>query len=145
MATVPQQGVASQQATLVSLLRAMFPHASFPDGPYERSAAAILQSTESDVRAQGRLIQGLTDLEARSGGPFTGLAPDAALEVLRGMSASPFFEAVRAKAILTLYNDPEVWRLLGWEGSSYEHGGYLERGYGDLDWLPEPSLGEVQS
>ena len=26
----------------------------------------------------------------------------------------------------------------------YAQGGYLERGFGDLDWLPEPSLGEVK-
>jgi len=144
MATVPTTGVATEQRTLTSMLRAMFPHPRFPDGPYERSAAAILETTETDVRAKGRLVQGLVDLDARAGRPFTELDEQAALEVLRGMDGSPFFEAVRAKAILTLYNDSEVWQLLGYEGASYEQGGYLKRGFGDLDWLPEPSLGEVQ-
>ena len=52
-------------------------------------------------------------------------------------------EAVRAKTILTLYNDPEVWELLGWEGASYSKGGYVSRGFADLDWLPDPRIEEA--
>lgn len=127
--------------TLTDVLRAMFPHRSFPDGPYERCAAAILETTHDDPRADGRLRQGLVDLERRG---FAGQDEAGRLDTLRGMAGTPFFEAVRAKAILILYNDSEVWELLGYEGASYEQGGYLDRGFGDLDWLPEPSLGEVQ-
>jgi hypothetical protein len=28
--------------------------------------------------------------------------------------------------------------LLGYEGRSFAKGGYLQRGFNDLDWLPEP-------
>jgi hypothetical protein len=27
--------------------------------------------------------------------------------------------------------------MLGYEGPSFERGGYLNRGAGDIDWLPE--------
>jgi hypothetical protein len=63
--------------------------------------------------------------------------------VLRGMSGTEFFEAVRSKTILTLYNDPEVWSLLGYEGPSFEQGGYLHRGFDDLGWLPDPRVEEA--
>lgn len=142
MATAtPSTGAQATLRTLTDVLRAMFPHPSFPDGPYERCAEAMVASTAEDPPAQGRLQQGLTDLEARG---FADADENGRLQVLRDMAGSPFFEAVRAKAILTLYNDTEVWRLLGYEGASYAQGGYLERGFGDLDWLPEPSLGEVK-
>jgi hypothetical protein len=143
MATVPTS-MATEQQMLTGMLRTMFPHPSIADAPYERCAAEILETAESDPRVKGQLLQGLVDLDARSGGSFGGLHETAALEVLEAMAGTPFFEAVRAKAILTLYNDTEVWRALGYEGASYQHGGYLDRGYGDLDWLPEPSLGEVR-
>ena len=31
----------------------------------------------------------------------------------------------------------EGWKKLGYEGSSAEHGGYLHRGFDDIDWLPK--------
>jgi hypothetical protein len=35
-----------------------------------------------------------------------------------------------------------VWDLLGYEGPSFDKGGYLHRGFNDLDWLPEPRITE---
>ena len=28
-----------------------------------------------------------------------------------------------------------VWAHIGYEGSSFERGGYLQRGFDDIDWL----------
>ena len=52
------------------------------------------------------------------------------------------FQHVRSTSVVTLYNDQEVWGLLGYEGSSFEKGGYINRGFNDLDWLPEPRIEE---
>ena len=124
----------AQRAQLARMVRAMFPHDRFGDGPYERTADAILEAAGEDVRLGAQLDQGLRDLEAL-GGPTP--------EVLERISGTGFFEAVRAKTILTLYNDPEVWRILGWEGESFSQGGYLHRGFADLDWLPDPRIEEA--
>ena len=143
MATVTPAGAAIDQRTLALMVRTMFPHASFPDGPYERAAAAIVESAQDDVRMRAQLEQGMRELDVAGGAAFAELAPEAALEVLRGMSATAFFEAVRSKTILTLYDDREVWSLLGYEGPSFEHGGYLRRGFDDLGWLPDPRVEEA--
>jgi hypothetical protein len=50
---------------------------------------------------------------------------------------------VRAEVVTTLYNDTEVWQILGWEGESFSKGGYLERGFDDLDWLPAARVEEA--
>jgi hypothetical protein len=143
MATVTPTGAAIDQRTLTVLVRAMFPHAQFPDGPYERTAAAIVEAAQADVRLCAQLEQGMRELDVAGGAPFAELAPAVALEVLRRMSGSAFFEAVRSNTILTLYNDPEVWTLLGYEGPSFEQGGYVKRGFDDLDWLPDPRVEEA--
>jgi len=39
--------------------------------------------------------------------------------------------------VVSLYNQHDVWTKLGYEGPSWEKGGYLERGFNDIDWLPE--------
>ena|SRR2546430_2370183 len=144
MATTARPGVQPAQRTMLTrMVRVMFPHDRFPDGPYERTADAILEAAGEDVRLRAQLDQGLRDLDVAGGAPFERLSDDQALGVLRAMSSTVFFEAVRAKTILTFYNDPEVWRLLGWEGASYGKGGYLDRGFDDLDWLPAPRIEEA--
>ena len=78
------------------------------------------------MRAQ--LEQGLRDLDVIGGAPFADLPPDRALEVLRSISSTTFFAEVRGQVITSLYDDHEVWDLLGYEGPSYEQGGYIDRG-----------------
>ena len=34
-----------------------------------------------------------------------------------------------------LYNQPEVWTILGYEGESASKGGYINRGFNDIAWL----------
>ena len=142
-AATPQAADATAVRALAQMVRAMFPHPSFPDGPYERCAEAILAAAGEDVRFRTQLDQGLRDLDALGGAPFGELRAERQLELLRSISASEFFEGVRSRVITTLYDDREVWALLGYEGPSYDQGGYVDRGFADLDWLPEPKLGEV--
>jgi len=125
---------------LTGMVRAMFPHASFPDGPYTRCAQVILDAAGDDVRFRTQLDQGLRDLDAIGRAPFGELDDATKLEVLRRISGTEFFEGVRSRVITSLYDDKEVWALLDYEGSSFERGGYAERGFDDLDWLPDPRV-----
>ena len=34
-----------------------------------------------------------------------------------------------------LYNQKELWPIFGYEGASADKGGYIERGFDDIDWL----------
>ncbi|WP_212721872.1 hypothetical protein [Nocardioides dongxiaopingii] len=123
---------------LVRLLRAAYPHPSFPDGPYERTAQAILDQLDADLWHRLALERGLATLELRAAA--SGSEVDEKL--LREIEDAEFFRFIRGVTVTTLYNDPEVWELLGYEGSSFEHGGYLHRGFDDLDWLPDPRIEE---
>ncbi|MEJ7650436.1 MAG: hypothetical protein WKF57_15595 [Nakamurella sp.] len=125
-------------AVLHRLLRVAYPHPSFPDGPYARTAAAILATDGSaDLVAAG-----LADLDGRAGGDFGSLEDDAATQVVEQIADTPFFALVHSTTVVALYDDHEVWDLLGYEGSSFDKGGYLHRGFDDLDWLPTPRIEE---
>ena len=104
----------------------------------------MLASAAGDHRSNALIDQGLVDLDAAAGGAFASLDGEAALEVLRGLSTTPFFAFVHAKVVTTLYDDREVWALLGYQGEAFSQGGYLERGFDDLDWLPAAPIGELR-
>ena len=132
---------------LVRLLRVAYPHARFPDGPYERTADAVLSQADGALWNRLTLTEGLAALDARaaSGGGqsrFVDLDDEAALALLRGIEDAAFFVFIRSVAVVTLYDDAEVHELLGYGGPSFEQGGYLHRGFDDLDWLPTPRVEE---
>ena len=121
-----------QQTKLFRVLRVAYPHPSFPDGPYQRTSAAVQQADSDGVLAAG--LDALGDLD--------GLDDDAVTAKLEAVQAEPFFRLVHSTTVVALYDDHEVWQLLGYEGSSFEKGGYLHRGFDDLDWLPEVRIEE---
>ncbi len=51
------------------------------------------------------------------------------------MRNSDFFQKVRGGLVVGLYNQPAVWDQLGYEGASFDKGGYINRGFDDINWL----------
>lgn len=127
---------------LVRVLKVAFPHANFPDSAYIRTADAVFAAAEGTPASKLSFAAALSDLEQEG---FSGLNDAEALERLKALEAAPFFALTRATAVVTLYDDPEVWEVLGYEGPSFDKGGYLNRGFNDLDWLPEPRIEEYEA
>jgi hypothetical protein len=126
--------------TLARMLRVMFPHRGFPAGPYERTVDALLADAAATPYLGAMVAQGVRDLDALAGGSFASLDEVQAYALLERIQGTPFFGAVRTKAVTTMYSDPEVHEALGYEGPSFAKGGYLHRGFDDLDWLPDPPV-----
>ena len=59
------------------------------------------------------------------------------VKLLQGIEHTEFFKTVRGDLVVSLYNQKELWPKFGYEGSSAEHGGYIKRGFADIDWLPK--------
>ena len=57
-----------------------------------------------------------------------------------GQVHSEFFALLRSTAVVELYDNPLVWKAFGYEGPSAHLGGYVNRGFDDLDWLPDPPI-----
>ena len=130
--------------TLTRVIRVAFPHPRIPDGPYERMAEKIAAEAEDSTWFRMALTQGLLTLNSLSDAPFVELSDDAALKVLKRIADLEFFGFIRRTTVLHLYDDHEVWEALGYEGESFSKGGYLHRGFDDLDWLPDPRVEESE-
>jgi hypothetical protein len=129
--SAPETAALSGQAaaTVTAVARAMYPHDALPDEVYARVSEKLAEATESaDVIAGG---------VAKLAG-FTDKSPIEQTQALREIEGSEFFELVRSTAIVEIYSDPRTWAAFGYEGPSFDKGGYIDRGFNDLDWLPDP-------
>ena len=57
------------------------------------------------------------------------------MALLRNIENGAFFQGVRSDLIASLYNQKELWPLFGYEGESASKGGYINRGFSDIQWL----------
>jgi hypothetical protein len=134
---------AAAMPTLVKVARDLYPHDRLPDSIYEIAVATIDGQLADDAGAKPGLGQGVAELDAAAvklkGSPYLALANEQdRIEVLKQLeqSKSAFFGTMRSGMITALYNQEEIWMNFGYEGSSAEKGGYLHRGFDDIDWLP---------
>ncbi len=132
---------------LVAMARQLYPHDFLDDGPYVKVVADLDASAAEDEGLKNTLTEGVRGLGmVVSGGNAHAMAFH---RQSRGLQLSAikraqeednaFFEAVRGATLGGLYGNPEVATTLGFEGSAVEHGGYLDRGFDDIDWLPQSS------
>lgn len=122
-------------ATLIQMARDIYPHDRIADRFY---AIAVKGYDSPDSAAM--IEQGVAALDqlAQSRGFDSYLAAGweaDRVEMLRMIEHGPFFQTIRAGLVTGLYNQKEVWPVFGYEGESFSRGGYIDRGFNDIDWL----------
>jgi hypothetical protein len=127
----------SQAATLLAMARHLFPHNELGDHYYAAAVALLDEQAAADADVAAQLATGVGSLDSAMGMPFVKLSRGNQLKVIESLEGTPFFATVRAATLGALYTDDVVTRQFGFEGSSVEHGGYIDRGFDDLGWLPE--------
>jgi len=111
--------------------------------PYRQLKRAVYADVAARVRQQ---LQGRKDWPvlrkegaAALGSDWRHLGADDRVAKLAALSKTAFFVAVYQTALLEFYSHPDVWALVGYPGESESLGGYIHRGFDDIDWLPEGS------
>ncbi len=131
----------AEAETLFKVSRQIFPHSRVSDEPYWKVVAALDASAQSDPAVAKMLAEGVAQLDSSKTAKFSDLSGVQQVEILKSIDATPFFQKVRGVELQTLYSDPAVFKALGYQGSSYQMGGYIHHGFNDLDWLPDPPEG----
>src|SRR5918996_6388467 len=129
---------AEEAQTLLQALRVMYPHESLSDQYYAQVVAALDQDAKGDEAVAAMLKDGVARLDQAGPVPFIELSEGNQRKALDAIATSDFFQTVRFKTIAVFYNNPLVWEAFGYEGEAFAHGGYVERGFDDLGWLPDP-------
>jgi hypothetical protein len=122
-------------ATLVQMARDIYPHDRIPDENY----VLAVKGYDTADAAPG-VEAGIAELDAAARAKGYASYLDMGWErdrvdVLRSMEDNAFFQQVRGGLVTGLYNQKAVWPIFGYEGESYSKGGYIERGFNDINWL----------
>jgi len=81
---------------------------------------------------------GIRDLDgAADGDTWKTLVYDRRIELLAQVEQTAFFLTLRNLVADVLYQHPAIWKRLGYGGNALAQGGYVERGFNDIDWLPK--------
>lgn len=129
---------AHQGQTLLAMSRQMFPHPQLDDSYYIKAVQDLDAEAATKTDTAKLLSEGVTRLDAAKDAKFVALRPPEQIAVLRQVDRTDFFTKVRNSELVSLYNNHDVWKKLGYPGASYPIGGYLHHGFNDLKWLPDP-------
>jgi hypothetical protein len=121
-----------QARLLLGMSRTLFPHDFLGDDYYMKVVASVDAKASADTATMQLVRDGLAGLDPR----FNVLGEAEREDQLQAIEKTPFFGLVRGETLNNIYGDPQVWAIFGYEGSSVEHGGYIDRGFDDIDWLP---------
>jgi hypothetical protein len=127
-------------ATLVLVARDIYPHDHVADIFYIRAARPWDDKAGKDPATKVMLEEGVARLDAdakdKHGVPYLQVAwEDQRVELLRGIESSKFFQTLRGDLLVSFYNQHDLWKKFGYEGPSAQYGGYIHRGFDDIDWL----------
>jgi hypothetical protein len=125
---------------ILKFARVLYPHKTLPDAVYALVVKDLDTDAAGNAQTAATLREGVTRLNQAADGSFANASEAVRLKIAKGIEASPFFEAVRGKCIGSLYNNDMAFAHFGYPGSSWEKGGYINRGFNDLKWLPDPPL-----
>jgi len=126
---------AGQAETLCAVIGTLYPHDAIPESCYRRAVYQLDRLAEMP-EAAAILSKFCAMLAERSALPFFELAETYRVQALRQIESTPEFFFVQRAAVRCFYDDVEIWSAFGYEGASVHLGGYVERGFDDLDWLP---------
>ncbi len=122
---------AADAETLVAAIQTLYPHDKLPVTIYRRVVLHF------DRLSAGQILSGFCKAASESWPiPFPALAETYRIEALKRIEALPEFTFVQRMAVRYLYDDIEVWAAFGYQGASVHLGGYIKRGFDDLNWLP---------
>jgi len=122
-------------ATLIQMARDIYPHDQVGDQFYAIAVkgydtAEAAEGVEAGVAALNDAARGV----GYSRYIDIGWERDRA-DLLRGIEDTAFFQQIRGGLVTGLYNQKAVWPIFGYEGESFSEGGYIDRGFDDINWL----------
>jgi len=126
--------------TIIKMARDIYPHDRLADKYYAIACKTYDEKAASDPALKSLCEEGVKHFDAvamqEHKVPYVEVPWEAQrVAILRANQDNPFFQKLRGDLVVNLYNQKEVWPLFGYEGESASKGGYIDRGFNDIEWL----------
>lgn len=130
----------AQARVLLQFVRDLFPHPQIAETYYAQAIHPLNEEAGKNPSAKKLLADGVEELtrlaKVPPGKTYADVADEnARVAAIEHIEHGPFFAKVYGTTIVSLYNQRALWPIFGYEGPSSAKGGYLHRGFNDLDWL----------
>jgi hypothetical protein len=122
---------------LIRMTRLLYPHERIDDKVYAEVLDQAMGMVAGDQGFEKLLADANRELNASIAGNFMVASPTAQIAALQAVQDQPYFAAIQGAVSNRLYSHEKIWNMLNYAGPSYQQGGYIDRGAGDIDWLPE--------
>ncbi len=129
--------VGPQREALVDMARLLFPHDALSDDVYADVLDQALSDVASSSEFAAHLDAAASVLEQHPGGSWWELDEAGQIEAMQNIESEPYFVAIQEHVRAGIYNGAAFWKHVGYAGPAVAFGGYLHRGAGEIDWLPE--------
>jgi hypothetical protein len=128
-------------ATLILMARDIYPHDRLTDAVYAKAVSGYDDQSASDPATKKMIEDGTAGLDQSARTAYQVDYVNVGWEeqrthLLRGIQETAFFQTVRSGLVTSLYNQEGIWMKFGYEGASADKGGYIHRGFNDINWLP---------
>ena len=111
------------------MARQLFPHDKLGDEYYWVVVESIDKDMAGSPELKTRIQDGLVQLNQAAGGDFSAAGADKQVEAMKKLEDTPFFSDMLNTTQFYFYNNKTVWPKFGYDGSSWEKGGYINCGF----------------
>ena len=122
---------------LSGIVYQLFPHERLNKDVYEQVTEQLSGKIGDSAELTAMMDNALDVLAGNGNEQWPELTEQEKTAALEKIQQTPFFRFVLNETLGGIYRHPHTWELLGFEGSSLEFGGYINRGLDDIDWLPD--------
>jgi hypothetical protein len=135
----PLKALSDHEAkSLLMMARTLFPHDFLGDNYYMNIVNSVDAKAAADAKTKAMVQSGVQALDSY-GGKFANMDEHSRTSIAQSVekTKADFFGMMYGETVGGLYGNAEIWKILGFEGSSTEKGGYINRGFNDINWLPK--------
>lgn len=110
----------------------LFPIEGVDTSSFTSVAQALIDNTDLSAPINNA-VESLNDAAEEN---WLNIDGEAQTKIMKSYEAEPWFITLFITSRALLFDLPDVWSVLDYEGPSIEFGGYKYRGFDDIDWLP---------
>ena len=138
-ASSPGQITEPVRQAMVKMARLLYPHDALSDEAYASALDGALSETAASTQFAEQIDAAISALNESTEGNWQDLDETRQIKAMQEIASEPYFLVVQNAVRAGIYNGEDFWKHIGYPGPSKGFGGYLHRGAGEIDWLPEES------